>query len=100
MESITVKELNRLISRVNLIDIRDNYKYNLGSVPTAVNIPASFLLMNPDNYINKEDTFYIFCQMGSTSNRVCMKLSREGYRVVDVMGGYDEYKRLKDSNVI
>ena len=96
MESITINELSKLISRVNIIDIRDNYKYNLGTIPSAINVPVSFLLMNPENYINLEDTYYIFCEYGNTSRRACMKLYRDGYKVIDVLGGYDEYKRIKD----
>ena len=97
MESITINELNRLISRVSLIDVRDNYKYTLGTIPTAINIPVSFLLMNPENYINKQDTYYIFCDCGNASKRVCMRLSKDGYKVVDVLGGYEEYKRFRNT---
>lgn len=97
MESITINELNRLISRAKLIDVRDNYKYNLGTIPTSINIPCSFLLMNPENYINKQDIYYIFCDYGNTSKRVCMKLLKDGYHVIDVLGGYDEYKRFKNT---
>ena len=94
MNRITVSELKSLIPGVRIIDIRDNYKYSLGNIPTSKNIPANFLLTNPDNYLNKEDIYYIYCDFGNTSARVCDALKRKGYKVVNILGGYNEYKRL------
>ena len=93
MESITINELVTKLPQINIIDIRDNYEYNLGTIPTSMNIPASFLIMNPDNYLNKDNIYYIFCEYGNTSKRCCLKLEKEGYHTIDVLGGYDEYKR-------
>ena len=42
-------------NNLNIIDIRDNYLYNMGCVPKARNIPMNFLITNPDNYLNKEE---------------------------------------------
>ena len=94
MNNITVSELKSLIPGVRIIDVRDNYKYGLGNIPTSKNIPANFLLTNPDNYLNKEDIYYIYCDFGNTSARVCDVLKRKGYKVVNILGGYNEYKRL------
>ena len=94
MDNITVYRLKTLIPKVKIIDVRDNYQYNLGSIPTAKNIPANFLTTNPDVYLNFEDTYYIYCEFGNTSSRVCEILKRRGYNVVNVIGGYNEYKRI------
>ena len=34
MNDISVMQLKSLIPRVKIIDIRDNYQYNLGNIPT------------------------------------------------------------------
>ena len=94
MKSITVFELKSLIPGVKIIDVRDNYKYNLGNIPTSKNISANFLITNPENYLNKEDIYYIYCDFGNTSNRICNVLSQKGYKVINVLGGYNEYKRI------
>ncbi len=94
MSNITVSELKSLIPGIKIIDVRDNYKYSLGNIPTSKNIPANFLLTNPNNYLNKEDIYYIYCDFGNTSNRVCERLKQLGYKVVNVLGGYNEYKRI------
>lgn len=94
MDNITVYQLKTLIPKVKIIDIRDNYQYNLGSIPTSKNIPANFLTTNPNIYLNYEDTYYIYCEFGNTSSKVCNKLKAKGYNVINVLGGYNEYKRI------
>lgn len=92
--NITVSQLRKLIPNVRIIDIRDKYQYNLGNIPTSKNIPKNFLLSNPSEYLNFNDIYYIYCQYGSTSAKVCNELNKKGYKVVNVIGGYNEYKRL------
>lgn len=92
-QEISISDLKRMMStrKVSLIDIRDNYYYQLGGIPTAQNIPMNFLLTIPDNYLNKQDTYYIYCEMGNRSKRACQKLQSLGYHVVNVIGGYQAY---------
>lgn len=89
---ITTTELKRLIPGAKIIDIRDNYQFNLGSIPTSINIPMNFLLNNPDSYLTKNDTYYIYCEYGSRSKTTCNELTKKGYNVVNVLGGFSEYK--------
>lgn len=94
---IDIYELIDLIKNysINLIDIRDSYKFSLGSIKSAKNIPADFLLMNPNEYLNKEEKYYIFCNYGITSRKVCEILRKKGYHVINVSGGYMSF--LEDS---
>ena len=39
MNEIDAKELKSLIGKVNIIDLRDSYIYNLGHIPTSRNVP-------------------------------------------------------------
>ena len=61
MNDITVLQLKSLIPGVKIIDIRDNYQYNLGNIPTSKNVPVNFLLTNPNLYLNMQDRYYIYC---------------------------------------
>ena len=92
MRSITIEEMKKQLSTITLIDIRDNYKYIIGKIPTAINIPMNFLLVNPENYLKKNQKYYIYCEYGTRSEKLCNKLSNLGYDVVNVIGGYNEYK--------
>lgn len=94
MNDITVSQLKSLIPGIKIIDIRDNYQYNLGNIPTSANVPVNFLMMNPNLYLNMQDIYYIYCEYGITSTNACEKLRRKGYKVVNIIGGYNEYKRL------
>lgn len=89
---ITVTELKKMIPGIKIIDIRDNYQFNMGSIPTSINIPTNFLLTNPDIYLNKNSTYYLYCEYGTTSKNVCNKLSSKGFNVINVLGGFSEYK--------
>ena len=94
MNYVTVSQLRNLIPNIKIIDIRDNYQYNLENIPTSKNIPANFLITNPENYLNHYDNYYIYCQFGNTSKKVCNILRNKGYKAIDVLGGYNEYKKM------
>lgn len=93
-QQINSYELIELIDskKINLIDIRDSYAYSCGTIKDAKNIPYNFLIIDHSKYLDKKDTYYIFCSSGSTSYKVCDQLSRLGYKVVNIIGGYKEYK--------
>ena len=59
MNDITVLQLKSLIPGVKIIDIRDNYQYNLGNIPTSKNVPVNFLLTNPNLYLCRIDIIFI-----------------------------------------
>lgn len=90
-KSIRARELKGMIGRVNIIDIRKSYLYNLGNIPSSKNIPSNFLLTNPDQYLNTKEEYYIYCTQGLESVKICDELSKKGYKVVNVLGGYYDY---------
>ena len=74
----------------NVIDIRDNYSYNIGHFSTAKNIPMNLLLNNPNKYLTKIDTYYIYCTSGIRSRKTCELLSMLNYKVINVIDGYQK----------
>lgn len=91
LRSIDVKSLKEKINNINLIDIRSIEKYNSSHIETSRNIPADILLNNPSKYLNKAEEYYIYCQYGKTSLRVCLSLSRLGFKVINIIGGYESW---------
>lgn len=91
LKNIDVKHLKNLIGTINIIDIRSVEKYNTSHIETSINIKADALLMNPNKYISKEKEYYIYCQYGRSSMRVCMTLSSLGYKVINILGGYESW---------
>lgn len=89
--NIRASELKGLIGKVNIIDIRKSFMYNLGSIPTSRNIPKEYLLMDPSKYLDKDNSYYIYCTQGMESVKTCDILSKMGYNVTNVLGGYHDY---------
>ena len=90
-QSISVNELSKL-SNINIIDIRSVEKYNNGCILNAKNIPVQQLIIKPEKYLNKYERYYIYCQKGIQSRKVCQILTNNGYSVVNISGGYEAWK--------
>ncbi len=92
---IHVNDLDNLIGSIELIDIREPYEYQGGTIRTAKNIPMGNLLSNPDKYMIKDKTYYIMCHSGARSNRTTRLLQKQGFDVIDVAGGMASYVGTK-----
>ena len=73
------KELKRTASEV------------MRNIPNSINVPYNFLIMNPENYLDKSKKYYLYCGYGSKSRSACEKLSLKGYDVVNILEGYNGY---------
>ena len=47
--------------------------------------------MNPEKYMDKEKEYYLYCNVGLETPKVCAELSEKGYKVANVLGGYNDY---------
>ena len=94
-KTINVNDLDSLIGKIELIDIREPYEYAGGSIKTAKNIPMGNLLSDPDKYMSKDKTYYIMCQSGARSARTVGALAKQGFDVVNVSGGMGSYAGTK-----
>ena len=88
--SINVTDFMNL-SNINVIDVRSVEKFNSSHIPGSINVPSDKLLLNPYNYINKNTKYYLYCQHGLTSRNVCNILSKLGFNVVNIDGGFEEW---------
>lgn len=95
MSVINVNDMDELIGKVEIIDIREPYETARGMLKTAKNIPMGELMSSPEKYLNKETKYYIICQSGARSGAVVSALSRNGYDVVNVSGGMGSYVGTK-----
>ena len=90
IDSISVAELKKY-NNLNIIDIRSIEKFNSKHIPGAINISFEQLLINHNKYMNNKDTYYIYCQKGIQSRRLCSVLKNMGYKVVNISGGYEAW---------
>lgn len=89
--SISIDELKK-ISNPIIIDIRDNYSYNVSHIKDSINIPYYNLLNNYSRYLNKNNTYYLYCEEGKQSNEISKRLNMFGYNTKSIIGGF---KRLR-----
>ena len=94
---INVNDMDNLIGKVELIDIREPYEYKSGSLKTAKNIPMVNLLANPKKYLSKDKIYYIMCQSGARSGSATRTLIKQGFNVINVGGGIGSYAGSKKS---
>ena len=92
-KSINIKEINNIDIHSNniLIDIREKYEYILGNINNSINIPYNYLMILPEEYLSKNKKYYIYCESGTASRKLCLHLTNLGYDVVDLVGGYKDY---------
>lgn len=91
--TISVHDIDDLLGKVQLIDIREPYEYSSGHIPTAKNIPMNVILSTPEKYLDKSNEYHIICQSGGRSTMACDELARKGYNIVNVQGGTGSYLR-------
>lgn len=91
ISSIGVKELLKIMDTANIIDIRNSFNYNNNHIPNSKNIPYEKLLVNPNEYLDRYKTYYIYCQRGISSKNICQILNKQGYRVINIEGGYENW---------
>ena len=89
-ESISIDDL-KMLKNPKLIDIRSIEKYNNRHIINAKNISLEQLLIRPEKYLDKEEKYYIYCQRGIQSRKLCSILINSGYNVVNVSGGYEAW---------
>lgn len=79
----------------NIIDIRSIENYNNNHIPGAINIPFEKIITSPEKYLNKNTMYYLYCRSGITSRKVCEILKNNGYKVTNILGGYEEWLLTK-----
>lgn len=94
MNGISIYSLDK-INNPHIIDIRDNLSYNMSHIENAINIPYYSLINNYSLYLNKNDTYYFYCDFGHQSKKLSNMLNNLGYDTYYVIEGYLAYKTNK-----
>ena len=90
MMQITIHDLLQLNPN-NIIDIRSKSKYLSGHILNAKSVEAFQLVNNPNYYLDKDETYYIYCDSGFKSKDVTFFLNNLGYHTIHIIGGYNAY---------
>lgn len=93
MNNISIEEVINLINP-KIIDIRENYYYNLGHIPGAISVPYYNLLNNFNHYLHRNEKYYLYCETGEQSREIANRLNSFGYQTYNIIGGYQEYLKV------
>ena len=89
--NISISQFSLICDKVNIIDIRSPKMYMDGHIGNAVNIDPYLLADNPQNYLDTYERYYIYCENGEGSKKLCSILTAKGYEVVNVTGGFKSW---------
>ena len=72
--------------RFVIVDVRPEQAYQMGHIPTAINIPRGFIsdIKNPPS---KDKYLILYCYDGLTSPAAGERLQADGYKYIFVWGG-------------
>ena len=86
---ISLKKLEELGSKDQLIDARQPEEYELGHIKNAL----LHSVENIENFKHDQNkTYYIYCKSGNRSRKASQFLAQRGYDVVNLDGGYTAYE--------
>ena len=79
-----------------IIDVRDRDTYKKGHIPTAINIPTDELDKNISK-LPKDKKLIVYCYdiVCYAAPKVAYKLALKGFEVMELVGGFDEWKKRK-----
>lgn len=89
-DQINVNEIDD-IQRPKIIDVRTKGEYSSMPSKNTKNIEMQTLLANPEQFLDKDTHYYILCLSGARSGSVCSFLSKQGYHVTNLKGGFGSY---------
>ena len=97
---ITLDALDTLDSQSSMIiDIRDEFSFEYGSIPNAVNIPLDKLKQD-FSVLPKDKLLVICCKSGQISDTLAEKLRENGYNAVNLKEGYYGWLKRKMTDEI
>jgi len=72
--------------RFIIVDVRSEYQYKSGHIPSAINIPSG-VTSNMENPPQKDKYIIIYCNTGVDSQFAAEKMLEDGYKYVLDWGG-------------
>ncbi|MBQ3142491.1 MAG: rhodanese-like domain-containing protein [Bacilli bacterium] len=76
------QSLNFMNPRYKIIDVQDRSMFNISHINGAINIPYDDLINNYRTYLNKNETYYLYCKSGKLSKRASIILNYLGYNTI------------------
>jgi len=76
--------------KLTILDVREIHEYVAGHIPSAENFPLS-TLGSDFSKLDKDQKYYVICQAGGRSAKAYDFLDAEGFDVINVEGGMNNW---------
>lgn len=86
-------DFENVYDKSKIIDIRSPLNFANNSIPFSINIPRIKLMSNPELYINKNEKYYLICDLGKVSLSCAKVLNALGYNCYSIKGGIEGLKK-------
>ena len=80
-------EIDKIYEDLEIIDIREEYLYNIKHLPGARNISFYKLIGEPRKYLSKNKKYLLVCEYGIKSKKSSVILNNMGYNTYSLKGG-------------
>ncbi|QOS88952.1 MULTISPECIES: rhodanese-like domain-containing protein [Bacillales] len=94
MKEILPNEVAALLkenSKINIIDVREVDEVKTGKIPNAMHIPLGLVEFRMQD-LEKTQEYIMVCRSGGRSARAAKLLEDHGYKVMNMMGGMNEWE--------
>lgn len=91
-ENINIRQIvaAALSNDAIIVDVRRLERFSKGHIPMAVNLPLERIEKKQVNF-PKSRTLIVYCDTGGTSIQAACLLSDMGYKVINCIGGLENY---------
>ena len=96
---ISLKEFELKKNSFIIIDIRSVEKYNNNHIPNSINISVEKLIVTPQNYLDKNKTYCLYCTKCISSLNIGKILSTQGYKMLSLNGEYENWILNQDKDI-
>jgi rhodanese-related sulfurtransferase len=97
IKSIAVKKLKDLLAKekIQLMDVRSPKEIKEGAIKTALfaNYYEVDFYEKASQQLDKNKPVYLYCRSGNRSKKAATVLEEKGFKVVNVLGGYMQWKK-------
>ena len=76
--------------KLTILDVREIHEYAAGNIPSAENFPLS-TLGTDFSKLDKNQKYYVICQAGGRSAKAYDFLDAQGFDVINIEGGMNNW---------
>ncbi len=100
IKNVTVVELKSKIENnedIQILDVRTPKEWAEGTIKKAVkvNVFDDDFATKSEKVLDKNKEVYVYCRSGRRSLKASEILVKKGYKAINVKGGYNAWKKIK-----